>query len=116
MMKLLVARHGETFLNKQRKFYGTLDAKLDKTGLQQAQILAKKVILRHPTILAQTNLQRTIDTLSPIRKMLPNLPVITIPDLMEKGFGDWEGLDADQIQQRYPLEWEKWLSDPLNYT
>ena len=31
-MKLLVARHGETNFNQQRKFYGNLDVPLNKKG------------------------------------------------------------------------------------
>ena len=115
-MKLLVARHGETNFNQQRKFYGNLDVPLNKKGCLQAQILAHKVIAKKLTMLVQTNLQRTRATLAPISYQLPSIPVLTIPDLAEKGFGCWEGLDADQIQAQDPEHWQKWLDAPLDYT
>lgn len=115
-MKLLLARHGETEFNRQRKFYGSADVDLDEKGQEQAHILAQKVLTARPTVLVQTNLHRTQETLQPLVKQLPAVPVITLPDLAEKGFGNWEGLDADEIEARYPAEWAKWLRAPLTYT
>ena len=115
-MKLIVARHGETLMNQQRKFYGSLNVVLDKVGQQQAQLLAKKVLPLKPTLLVQTNLRRTQQTLVPLRQSLPQVPVLTLPDLAEKGFGRWEGLDANQIQAQDPDHWQRWLTAPLTYT
>lgn len=115
-MKLLLARHGETSFNRARKFYGAADVELDDRGRKQAQELAQKLMICQPTVLVQTNLKRTHQTLAPLRHHFPQLPVITLPELAEKGFGDWEGLDADEIQSRYPAEWQKWLQAPLTYT
>jgi alpha-ribazole phosphatase len=115
-MKLLLARHGETEFNRQRKFYGSADVDLDEKGQEQARILAQKVLAVQPTVLVQTNLRRTQETLRPLTRELPAVPVITLPNLAEKGFGDWEGLDADEIEARYPDEWTKWLRAPLTYT
>lgn len=115
-MKLLLTRHGETTYNKQRKFYGSADVSLDAHGQAQAQQLADKLIAQQLTALVKTNLQRTAQTLAPIRHRQPHLPVVTLPDLAEKGFGNWEGLDADQIEAAYPGEWQKWLATPLTYT
>ena len=39
-----------------------------------------------------------------------------MPDLAEKGFGRWEGLDANQIQAQDPDHWQRWLAAPLTYT
>ena len=114
-MRLLLARHGETEYNKQRKFYGQADVPLDEHGRQQALTLAAKVGQEAPTILVKTNLRRTQETLQPLQKALPTVPTITIPELAEKGFGNWEGLDADEIEARYPQEWERWLQAPLTY-
>lgn len=115
-MKLLLTRHGETEYNKERKFYGTADVSLDEKGQRQATILAKKLDQEKPTVLVQTNLRRTRQTLAPLRKRLPYTPIVTLPDLAEKGFGNWEGLDADEIEARYPVDWQKWLKAPLTYT
>lgn len=115
-MKLILARHGETVLNQQHKFYGSLDTNLDQKGQQQAVELAKKVAIEQPTIIVRTPLTRTMQTLAPFIQHNPLIPVLEIPELVEKDFGNWEGLDADEIQARYPQEWQTWLDHPLTYT
>jgi alpha-ribazole phosphatase len=115
-MKLLLARHGETDYNRQRKFYGSADVSLDKHGRQQAQALAEKIAVMRPTLLVQTNLRRTQQTIRPVCAKFPTIPIITLPSFAEKGFGKWEGLDADEIEAQYPEEWNKWLRAPLTYT
>ncbi|MBB1079440.1 histidine phosphatase family protein [Limosilactobacillus sp. STM2_1] len=115
-MKLILARHGETNYNRLKKFYGTADVSLDEKGNGQAQVLAEKVKGLHPTLFVRTNLQRTGQTINPIKKILPTVPTIIVPDLAEKGFGNWEGLDANEIEARYPKDWERWLKAPLTYT
>lgn len=115
-MKLILARHGETEFNRLRKFYGTADVDINDHGKEQAELLARKLDVLSPTLLVTTNLKRTMETLEPLRKMYPLTPSIILPDFAEKGFGKWEGLDADEIEERYPEEWEKWLAAPLTYT
>lgn len=115
-MKLILARHGETEFNRLRKFYGTADVKIDEKGKEQAKLLATKVNKLYPTVFVVTNLKRTTETLAPLKEQRPTVPTIILPDFAEKGFGDWEGLDADEIEERYPEEWEKWLAAPLTYT
>lgn len=115
-MKLILARHGETEFNRLRKFYGTANVEIDEKGKEQAKLLATKVNKLYPTLFVVTNLKRTTETLVPLREQRPTVPTIVLPDFAEKGFGDWEGLDAEEIEERYPDEWEKWLAAPLTYT
>ncbi|MBB1069492.1 histidine phosphatase family protein [Limosilactobacillus sp. RRLNB_1_1] len=115
-MKLILARHGETNYNHLRKFYGSTDVSLDEKGKKQAQDLAEKVRKLHPTLFVRTNLRRTKQTISAIEAFFPTTPTMIIPDLAEKGFGNWEGLDADEIEAKYPEDWQKWLAAPLTYT
>lgn len=115
-MKLILARHGETEFNRLRKFYGTADVEIDTKGQEQAKILADKVKKLSPTLFVTTNLKRTSQTLEPIKVNYPTVPTIVLPNFAEKGFGNWEGLDADEIETKYPGEWKKWLAAPLTYT
>lgn len=115
-MQLILSRHGATEYNLQRKFYGTTDVDLAPLGVRQAQELAQKVAPFEPTKIINTPLQRTAQTIAPYHQTHLMVPIITIPEWMEKGFGAWEGLDADQIQAHYPQEWQRWLAAPLTYT
>lgn len=114
-MKLLVARHGETAQNLAKKFYGGLDVPLDKTGQQQAQQLAQKLAATPITGVIRSDLQRAAQTLAPIQAGHPACRVVVDADLNEKRFGNWENLDADEIQAADPLNWQRWLDAPLTF-
>lgn len=115
-MKLFVARHGETAYNRQKKFYGSDDVSLDSQGEKQAQMLAHKLTDVPLTQLVRSQMRRTEQTLRPVAAQHPAVPVTVYSELNEKGFGDWEGLDADEIQAKDPLNWQKWLNEPLTFT
>ncbi|AKP66231.1 histidine phosphatase family protein [Companilactobacillus ginsenosidimutans] len=114
-MKLVLARHGETEWNLQKKFYGTSDVKLDQKGLYQANHLASTLKNNkwQFDIGYCSGLIRTLQTIKPC--LSGNTQVIQLPDLNEKGFGKWEGLDANEIEAAYPIEWQKWLNQPFDY-
>lgn len=114
-MRLIVARHGETAWNLQKKFYGSSDVSLDQKGYKQAQQLAQAI--QHTEIdfdIAYcSSLKRTHQTIVPC--LSSQIPLVKLAGLNEKGFGKWEGLDADEIEQAYPIEWQKWLDQPFDY-
>ncbi|WP_125770124.1 histidine phosphatase family protein [Companilactobacillus furfuricola] len=114
-MKLIVARHGETTWNLQKKFYGSSDVPLDDTGKEQAQHLAQTI--KHHALSFDvaycSSLLRTYQTIMPV--LTDQIPLFKLAGLNEKGFGKWEGLDADQIEAAYPVEWQKWLDQPFDY-
>lgn len=114
-MKLIVARHGETTWNLQKKFYGSSDVLLDNTGVKQAQQLAQTIHDNDLTfdVAYCSSLKRTYQTIKPI--LNGDIPLYKLAGLDEKGFGKWEGLDADQIESAYPSEWQHWLDQPFDY-
>ncbi|WP_054707963.1 histidine phosphatase family protein [Secundilactobacillus paracollinoides] len=99
-MTLFVTRHGETTLNQQRKFYGALDVPIDEQGRQQASQLAAKLRGQPLDVIIRSDTRRTQQTAQPIIEDHPNAEVLVNPGLNEKGFGDWEGLDADEIEAK----------------
>lgn len=113
-MKLYLIRHGETDYNRQKLFYGKTDVSINKKGMKQAYLLKEKLVdLESATPVYTSSLKRTIETAELI---FPNHPKFHLPELDEKDFGLWEGLTADQINQRYPVEWQRWLASPFEFT
>ncbi|MGL9728004.1 histidine phosphatase family protein [Enterococcus sp. DIV0756] len=113
-MKIILIRHGETEYNQRHLFYGKTDVSLNEVGIQQARLLYKKLAgMKTEASIYTSYLKRTIETAELI---FPNQTKIPLKDLDEKDFGLWEGLDADQINQRFPVEWQKWLSSPFEIT
>ena len=115
-MKLLVARHGETPLNQQKKFYGSTDVSLDAVGEEQAAQLVRKLNHTKLDYIFCSGLMRAQQTARPVVKQHDEAEVRMLTDLNEKGFGNWEGLNADEIQRSDPQNWERWLESPLTFT
>ena len=42
------------------------------------------------------------------------LPLLTLPELQERDFGEWDGLPFEQIQQQSPHLLEQYLNDPFH--
>lgn len=112
-MKLYVARHGQTDYNRQKKFYGAADVSLNETGLADANRLAVKCQGLPLDLIAISDLKRARQTARLIIKQHPNSRIQQFAQLEELHFGAWEGLNADEIQQKYPLDWQRWLEDPF---
>ena len=112
-MKIYLIRHGETEYNRKKLFYGSKDVSINATGIIQSEQLNKKINLplTYPIIIS--GLKRTHET---AQLIFPNHHYIEVSGLNEKSFGKWEGLNANQIQAKYPEAWASWLKAPFAYT
>ncbi|HEM3695984.1 TPA: histidine phosphatase family protein [Streptococcus suis] len=111
-MKIYLMRHGETDLNKNRCFYGSLDVSINQTGKEQAQSLHTLMQTIPIDKVYVSSLRRSQET---AQLVFPTSRPTPVKNMDEKGFGLWEGLTADQIQEQFPLEWEAWLAAPFTY-
>ena len=106
-------RHGETDYNRQRKFYGTTDVGINEVGRRQCREVETKLATTQIDQILTSSRRRTHESAEII---FPNRQYEQAAFLDEWGFGRWEGLDADQIQAQFPVEWTQWLADPFGYT
>ena len=102
-MKLLLTRHGETDWNLQRRIQGSTDTDLNETGRRQAMQLAESLLLSEdrPDIVYTSGLKRALETAEIAAKRL-QIPCLIHPGLEEIGFGLWEGLTWEQVEDKYP--------------
>lgn len=113
-MKLYLIRHGETEYNRRHLYYGKTDVSLNKKGIQQSFLLREKLVRVSLNVPVYTSsLKRTIET---AKVIFPRQRKISMRELDEKDFGLWEGLNANQINQKFPDEWNKWLESPFEIT
>lgn len=112
-MKLYLMRHGQTDYNKARCFYGSHDVSINQEGQEQARVLAQVLEGVKVDIIYTSRLKRTQET---ARLVFPNRPFEALPYFDEKGFGAWEGLTADEIEERFPDIWQAWLEAPFEVT
>jgi alpha-ribazole phosphatase len=116
MVRLILARHGETAWNAQARYQGQADVELNEAGRRQAAALARRLArLAKGEIHAiyASDLQRAWKTAQAIAAP-HSLPMRAEPRLREMSFGDWEGLTYGEIQERDPQTLAAWEADPLH--
>ncbi|HMO10493.1 MAG TPA: histidine phosphatase family protein [Actinotalea sp.] len=103
-------RHGRTAYNAEGRMQGTIDIPLDEVGVWQVALGAEHLAQRHrPSRIVSSDLGRAVATAGALGE-LTGLPVQTDPRLRERCFGDWEGLTAAEIAERWPDQYEVWRS------
>ena len=101
MTTILLARHGETDWNLQRRVQGHSDTPLNETGRAQALALAETLDDAVLDAIYASDLARARDTAQVVADR-KGLAVTVAPELRERNFGTWEGLTDDEILARFP--------------
>lgn len=101
-MLLYLVRHGETDWNSQRRIQGTTDIPLNDTGREQAARTGRLLARRDWNAVIASPLSRAFETASIIAAEL-GLPEPTADDrLVERNYGEAEGLDFAEMQRLFP--------------
>jgi probable phosphoglycerate mutase len=96
---ILLARHGETDWNRERRFQGHADTPLNAAGRAQARELGEALAGEGLDAVYASDLRRAHETADIVGELL-RLPVTVDPDLREIDVGSWSGLTYDQIGER----------------
>jgi len=97
---LYLIRHGETDWNQMKRIQGHSDIHLNQTGKQQAELLARRFARETFHVVYASDLIRARETAQQIAD-LRGLSVVTLPELRERCYGEWEGLTYEEIRQRF---------------
>ncbi len=101
-MLLYLVRHGETDWNRQHRIQGSTDIPLNETGREQARRAGALLSRRSWDAIVASPLSRAVETASIIAAEL-GLPLPTTDDqLVERNYGEAEGLDFEEMQRRFP--------------
>ena len=112
-MSILLARHGETDWNVERRIQGNTDIPLNENGIRQAHSLSSYLEREQrekgvPLSFVFTSpLKRAEETAEIVGKRLA-VPVEVIPGLEEMDFGVCEGKSWLQAKVEYAEEIEEW--------
>ena len=99
---LYLVRHGETEWNRQQRIQGSTDIPLNDTGRAQALASAALLASAEPHAVFASPLLRAFETGEIIARTL-GLPVpVPVPKLVERHYGEAEGLNYRQIEKRFP--------------
>ena len=106
--KLLLVRHGETDWNRDGRWQGGSDTRLNDVGREQARALAQQLD-GEIDVLYSSDLARARETAEIVAAKL-GLEVRLDPRLRERGFGSWEGLTTTEIEERFAEAHRRWLA------
>ncbi len=115
MLELLLVRHGQTEGNKKRLYQGWSDTRLTEKGMLQAKQLALRLRERKLDYIYSSPLGRALNTARAVNEY-HNLEIITVDNIKEIHFGDWENLSAEELKELYPNYMEKWRTNCPKYS
>ncbi len=111
MLRLFLVRHGQSVWNDEKRIQGQQDIPLGDEGRKQAIALGGRLKGRQFQACFSSPLKRATETAELILKASGNsIPIITLPELMERNFGDWEGKSIDDLQLLFPNDFSQWLA------
>ena len=109
---IYLIRHGETVWNRASRLQGHKDTPLTMKGVKQAQSLgfALKGVLKNktPGFFYSSPIGRAKQTAAIIADII-DFDIERIeykPSLKEITFGDWDGLNMQEILAQYKTSWE----------
>jgi alpha-ribazole phosphatase len=100
-LKLYLVRHGQTDLNKARRFQGRINVPLNETGREQAQKLALRLSSEPLDKIYASPLSRVQQTAEIIRSNY-QIDITTSEELVEMSFGSLEGKTFEEINGIFP--------------
>jgi alpha-ribazole phosphatase len=108
-MRLILIRHGETDYSLARRYCGFSDPPLNGEGIRQSRQLAARLTGMRIDEVYSSDLVRARQTAEIV---FPKQSAASIADWREMNFGLFEGLTHEQIMDRYPTIYRKWVDDP----
>lgn len=104
-----LVRHGETSWNVEKRFQGQLDVELSEKGKAQARAVADWLAGQPVEFAAlySSDLKRAIETARIIGAKVGLIPHLD-PALREINAGEWQGLIASEIEERFPGKLDEW--------
>ena len=102
MTELYLVRHGETDWNRQHRIQGLTDIPLNETGREQARDAGRLLARRTWDGIVTSPLSRAVETASIIAAETGLGTPETVAALVERNYGEGEGLDFAEINRRSP--------------
>jgi probable phosphoglycerate mutase len=107
MTTILLARHGETDWNSERRWQGHEDRPLNDIGRAQARALADSLADQEIDVVYSSDLVRAHETAQIVADRL-GLPVEVDAGLREVDVGDWSGRAQSEIEAIDPEGFRRW--------
>jgi broad specificity phosphatase PhoE len=114
LIKIYVARHGETTWNEEGRIQGRSDPGLSQRGYAQSLALLHQLKDRPLSAIYTSTLQRSVQTAEPIANQL-GLPIQRHTELDEIAFGILEGKNLYHFDEELKMEWGRFKDNRFTY-
>jgi broad specificity phosphatase PhoE len=113
VLTLLLTRHGHTLRSEPEQYLGQrVVAPLSERGRADARALAERLAGVQLDRIISSPLERALDT---ARILAGERDVEADARLAELDYGAWEGLTVEEIERRFPGEFERYDADPSSH-
>jgi phosphoserine phosphatase len=110
-VRLLLARHGQSTWNAERRFQGATDVALSALGRAQAAALGRALASYRVAAAYVSPFRRARET-AEIALAAGSIPLATMEELRELSLGDWEGCTVDEVRGQEGDPYRAWLLAP----
>src|SRR5438034_717526 len=110
-VRLLLARHGESVWNAERRFQGRTDVALSERGRAQAAALGRALRGYRVAAAYVSPFRRARET-AEVALAGTGLPLVALDELRELSLGEWEGCTVDEVRGREGDPYRAWLLAP----
>lgn len=114
MTIILLARHGQSDWNQERRWQGHADRPLTRQGKEQARALAERLQDIHLDAVYSSDLERARATAEAVAAPR-SLQVHQRADLREVDVGSWSGLTREEAKDAYPDDFARWLNGEVGW-
>lgn len=113
MLTVLLTRHGRTDRSEPEQYLGQrIDVGLSDAGRDEAARLAARLDGVAMDRIVSSPLARSAETAEIVAA---GRPVDLDKRLAELDYGQWEGLTLDEIERRFPGEYDQYEADPASH-
>jgi broad specificity phosphatase PhoE len=112
---ILLARHGESDWNRDRRWQGYADRPLTERGREQARALAERLSDIRLDAIYSSDLERARATAEAVARPR-GMAVEHVPALREVDVGSWSGLTREEAEENYPEAFGRWLQGSAGWT
>ena len=112
--RIYLVRHGQVEGHEEKRYNGQKDVALTPRGRMQLDAVAKRLADHSLDVVYGSDLQRCrygAEVIAEAHGFEPRFA----PQLRELHIGAWEGRTWQELQSRYPVEWQARLYDLVNY-
>jgi broad specificity phosphatase PhoE len=113
-VRLLLARHGQTAWNADRRFQGGSDIPLSDFGRSQARALGRALAGYRVAAAYVSPMHRARET-ADLALAGTGIPVVALEELRELSLGEWEGRTVGEIRALDGDPYLAWIRAPLDF-